>query len=50
MEVKYTVFPNGSVKCEKNDEIWLIPALNDNTDYQQYLEWVAKGNTAEVGE
>ena len=24
-----------------------IPLDNDNRDYQQYLEWVAEGNTAE---
>ena len=24
-----------------------IPESNANTDYQQYLEWVAEGNTAE---
>ena len=23
----------------------LIPFLDDNTDYQKYLEWVAEGNT-----
>jgi hypothetical protein len=22
-----------------------IPLVNDNTDYQQYLKWVAEGNT-----
>ena len=25
-----------------------IPFDPDNTDYQEYLEWVAEGNTAEV--
>ena len=24
-----------------------IPFVSDNTDYQEYLEWVAEGNTAE---
>ncbi len=24
-----------------------IPFNEDNTDYQEYLEWVSKGNTAE---
>ena len=23
----------------------LIPFLDDNTDYQKYLEWLAEGNT-----
>lgn len=26
---------------------WSIPAVNDNTDYQAYLAWVAEGNEAE---
>jgi hypothetical protein len=24
-----------------------IPFVEDNTDYQEYLKWVAEGNTAE---
>ena len=24
-----------------------IPMVEDNTDYQKYLEWVAEGNTPE---
>ena len=28
----------------------LIPFDPDNTDYQAYLKWVAKGNTPEVAE
>ena len=27
-----------------------IPFDNDNTDYQQYLKWVAEGNTPEPAE
>tara|TARA_R100000322_G_C5413076_1_gene184419 strand:- start:62 stop:223 length:162 start_codon:yes stop_codon:yes gene_type:complete len=27
-------------------ELW-IPLDPDNTDYQNYLEWVAEGNTAD---
>ena len=27
-----------------------IPLCNDNTDYQEYLEWVANGNTAEAAD
>ena len=27
-----------------------IPFKEDNEDYQQYLEWVAKGNTAEAAD
>ena len=28
----------------------LIPLAPDNTDYQEYLEWVAEGNTPEPAE
>jgi len=27
-----------------------IPLVADNTDYQEYLEWVAEGNTPEEAE
>lgn len=27
-----------------------IPIDPDNTDYQEYLEWVAEGNTAEAAD
>jgi len=29
------------------DDGWFIPQSLDNTDYQQYLAWLAKGNTPE---
>ena len=29
-----------------SDGTW-IPFAEDNTDYQQYLKWVAEGNTPE---
>ena len=35
------------VKTIKNSLIYSIPVSSDNTDYQEYLEWVAEGNTAE---
>jgi hypothetical protein len=28
------------------DNLW-IPINPDNTDYQQYLKWIAEGNTPE---
>ena len=33
----------------KNNK-WFIPQANDNTDYQEYLEWVAEGNEPEPAE
>ena len=27
-----------------------IPIAEDNTDYQEYLAWVAEGNTAEAAD
>ena len=31
-------------------EVMSIPLVDDNTDYQEYLEWVAEGNTPEEAE
>ena len=37
-----------SVTLNKGNGLFLcIPFVEDNTDYQRYLEWVAAGNTAE---
>ena len=33
----------------KTDGAW-IPKNTENTDYQEYLEWVAAGNTAEAAD
>ena len=35
---------------DENNERVSIPLANDNTDYQEYLEWVAAGNTAEAAD
>ena len=38
---------------ETGNKTWFkidIPIAEDNTDYQEYLEWVAEGNTAEAAD
>jgi|TARA_R100000388_G_scaffold93888_1_gene79541 hypothetical protein len=30
--------------------VQIIPFDEENTDYQEYLEWVAEGNTAEAAD
>jgi len=34
----------------KDDKTYSIPLDEENTDYQEYLEWVAEGNTAEAAD
>ena len=38
------------VKTEVEKIITFIPLDPANTDYQEYLEWVAAGNTAEAAD
>ena len=38
------------VKKQTGNSVSQIPLDEANTDYQEYLKWVAEGNTAEAAE
>ena len=38
------------IKVLGNGAVLNIPFVEDNTDYQEYLAWVAEGNTAEAAD
>ena len=38
------------VKTQKGNVITIIPFDEENTDYQDYLEWVAEGGVAEAAD
>tara|TARA_R100001082_G_scaffold85094_1_gene51625 strand:- start:60 stop:233 length:174 start_codon:yes stop_codon:yes gene_type:complete len=37
-------------KTTEDGTIWSVPFDEGNTDYQEYLAWVAEGNTAEAAD
>ena len=41
---------NSSLLVTKNEQEWSIPLSTENTMYNDYLEWVAEGNTAEAAD
>ena len=58
MITKYKLYNNPEGTCVVSvrpyaNGAWLnmfIPAVEDNTDYQAYLAWVAEGNTPEAAD
>ena len=47
-EVNIVIKDSGTVGTTKHR--LHIPFASDNIDYQEYLEWVAAGNTAEAAD
>jgi hypothetical protein len=41
---------NGLNRVNEDGSVTSIPFVTDNTDYQEYLKWVAEGNTPEPAE
>jgi len=39
-----------SLMFNDNGQVWNIPMSTDNRMYNDYLEWKAKGNTAEASD
>ena len=56
MAITYKKFndENGNLACilrkEDNQDTWSIPLQIGNRHYDEYLEWVAEGNTAEAAD
>ena len=46
----YGQVAEGVNKYEDGVHVWSIPFDPTNTDYQEYLAWVAEGNTAEAAD
>ena len=54
----YQLYPDhpklGAAKCVKKTDasgsVFCVPFDPDNIDYQEYLEWLAEGNTPDPAE
>ena len=47
---QYYTNSDGSQTIQRKEDHAFIPFDPANTDYQEYLEWVAEGNTAEAAD
>ena len=52
MSYKLVKYPNGELapQVQRLSDTAFIPFNESNTDYQEYLEWVAAGNNADPAE
>ena len=55
MKYKFYKLPDGTqadavTRTTPEGIVSIIPFAPGNTDYQEYLEWVAEGNTAEAAD
>ena len=57
MTISYKLYPNDengasrkAIQKTDGGMIYSIPFDEGNTDYQEYLAWVAEGNTAEAAD
>lgn len=49
-QIKNTVFGEQLCRFNDNGSVSHIPMHPDNTDYQQYLAWLAEGNQPQPAE
>lgn len=48
--IKTNELGNTIIRTDDNGKVWNVPEAPGNRHYEEYLEWVADGNTAEVVE